>query len=62
MGHAHVLTDAMYQDGDHLTWRFRFGGTHVGDFLGVPATGKAVVLSACDTARAGVDAAVDRGL
>lgn len=37
---AHVTTDAMHTDGSFLTWRFRFAGTHTGEFLGVPGTGK----------------------
>ena len=25
---------------DHLAWRFRFAGTHLGEFQGIPASGR----------------------
>jgi len=34
-----VETRDLFVEGDHLTWRFGFSGTHEGDFMGVPATG-----------------------
>lgn len=35
-----VETLDLFVEGDHLTWRFGFSGTHEGDFQGVPATGR----------------------
>ena len=37
---CHVETDAMLVDGSQLAWRFRFSGTHRGDFQGMPASGR----------------------
>ena len=37
---CHVETDAMLVDGSQLAWRFRFSGTHQGDFQGMPASGR----------------------
>ena len=31
-----------YVDGDHLVTRFQMTGTHTGDFLGIPPTGKPI--------------------
>jgi predicted ester cyclase len=57
---AQVATDAMYVDGDHLTWRFRFGGTHAGDFLGVPGTGRSVEIDGITVLRFGSGRCVER--
>ncbi len=35
-----VDTRDLFVEGDHLTWRFGFSGTHEGDFMGVPASGR----------------------
>ena len=37
---CHVDTEAMYVEGDVLTWRFRFTGTHTGTFQGIPPSGR----------------------
>jgi predicted ester cyclase len=36
--------DEVHWDGDACTIRFTMTGTHVGDFMGVPATGTAITL------------------
>lgn len=35
-----VVTDERFVSGDRLTWRFRFAGSHQGEFMGVPPTGR----------------------
>lgn len=50
----------MYVEGDHLTWRFRFSGTHAGDFLGVPGTGKAFEIPGITVLQFGVTRCVQR--
>ncbi len=57
---AHVLTDAMHIDGDYLTCRFRFAGTHVGDFLAVPGTGKSFEIPGITVLRFGDSRCVER--
>ncbi len=57
---AHVTTDAMHVDGDHLTWRYRFAGTHVGDFLGVPGTGRTFEIPGITVLRFGATRCVER--
>jgi predicted ester cyclase len=57
---AHVHTDALLTDGDHLIWRFRFAGTHQGDFLGVPATGKPFEVPGMTILRFGASRCVER--
>ncbi len=39
---SHVEFDDIVIQGDKLAVRFTFSGTHRGDFLGIPATGKKV--------------------
>ena len=43
--------DQMIAEGDTVATRLTFRGTHTGDFLGIPATGKQVVVPALDMAR-----------
>jgi steroid delta-isomerase-like uncharacterized protein len=57
---ARVSTEAMYVDADHLSWRFRFSGTHVGDFLGVPGTGKTFEIPGITVLRFGDTRCVER--
>ncbi len=38
-------------EGDMVVTRKTFRGTHVGDFMGIPATGKPVVIDAIDILR-----------
>jgi hypothetical protein len=57
---AHVFTDAMHVDGDVLTWRFRFAGTHEGEFLGVPGTGRPFEVPGITVLRFGASRCVER--
>jgi steroid delta-isomerase-like uncharacterized protein len=43
--------DQMIAEGDTVATRLTFRGTHTGDFLGIPSTGKQVVVPALDMAR-----------
>lgn len=45
-------------DGDKVVARVRFTGTHSGDFMGMPATGKAVNVQMIDIMRFGDDGRV----
>jgi steroid delta-isomerase-like uncharacterized protein len=40
----HWVAEEMVAEGDTVVTRFRWTGTHRGEFLGVPATGKSVVV------------------
>ncbi|HEY8300421.1 MAG TPA: ester cyclase [Jatrophihabitans sp.] len=44
----HVDVHDVLQDGDKVTVRSSFVGTHTGEFMGVPASGNAVDLKAVD--------------
>jgi steroid delta-isomerase-like uncharacterized protein len=48
---GHLSIDQMIAEGDTVATRLTFRGTHTGDFLGIPATGKHVVVPALDMAR-----------
>ena len=41
----------MYASGDKVTKYWQFKGTHTGDFMGIPATGKTVDIEGCTIAR-----------
>ena len=41
----HVAPEDMIAEGDKVAYRFTFRGTHQGDFMGVPPTGKAVTVT-----------------
>ena len=41
---GHLSIDQMIAEGDTVATRLTFRGTHTGDFLGIPATGKQVVV------------------
>ncbi len=43
--------DQMIAEGDTVATRLTFRGTHTGDFLGIPPTGKQVAVPALDMAR-----------
>jgi steroid delta-isomerase-like uncharacterized protein len=43
--------DALVAEGDLVVDRVTLRGTHTGDFLGIPATGKAVIVSALEMRR-----------
>ena len=48
---GHLSIDQMIAEGDTIATRLTFRGTHTGDFLGIPSTGKQVVVPALDMAR-----------
>lgn len=50
--------DAEVVDGDEAAWRWRVTGTHVGELLGVPATGRTIELAGQTFWRFGPDARV----
>jgi steroid delta-isomerase-like uncharacterized protein len=41
----------MYASGDKVTKYWQFKGTHTGDFMGIPATGKTVDIEGCTIAK-----------
>lgn len=47
-------------DGDTATVRFTMGGTHVGEFNGIPATGRTIALTGITTLRFEGDRIVER--
>ncbi len=46
-----INIEQMIAEGDTVATRVTFRGTHTGDFLGIPATGKHVVVPALDMLR-----------
>ena len=38
----HMVVEDMIAEGDKVAYRFTFRGTHQGDFMGIPPTGKQV--------------------
>jgi steroid delta-isomerase-like uncharacterized protein len=43
-----ATVEEMLQDGDKVVTRGRFSGTHLGEFMGVPATGKRFDIAVID--------------
>lgn len=41
----------MFAEGDKVTKYWEFKGTHTGDFMGIPATGKTIDIEGCTIAR-----------
>ena len=41
----------IFASGDKLTKYWQFKGTHTGDFMGIPATGKTINVEGCTIAR-----------
>jgi predicted ester cyclase len=39
---GHAALEDLIAEGDKVVWRYTFRGTHQGEFMGVPATGKVV--------------------
>ena len=48
---GHLSIDQMIAEGETVATRLTFRGTHTGDFMGIPPTGKQVVVPALDMAR-----------
>jgi predicted ester cyclase len=42
---AEVTLEDIFAEGDRVVYRLTIRGTHTGDFLGVPASGRAVAVS-----------------
>jgi predicted ester cyclase len=55
-----VTTEQLLVEGEHLTWRFRFGGTHLGDFQGAPPSGRGFDISGITILRFGDRRCVER--
>lgn len=47
----HFTVDHLFGDGDTVAWRGIATGTHLGDFPGLPASGKAITLPMCQIFR-----------
>ena len=47
----HMTPLYIAQDGDHVMARFRMTGTHQGEFMGIPATGRHVDVGGYDEVR-----------
>lgn len=41
----HVTVETMLAEGDKVVWRYHLQGTHDGELLGIPPSGKPVVLT-----------------
>ncbi len=48
---GHLSVDQMVAEGDTVATHLTFRGTHTGDFMGIPSTGKQVAVPALDMAR-----------
>ena len=57
---CHVDSEAMYVEGDVLTWRFRFSGTHTGTFQGIPPSGRSFSIPGITILRFGASRCVER--
>jgi len=47
----HVIVEPLISEGDKVAWVRTHSGTHQGDFLGIPATGKKVSWKSCNISR-----------
>jgi steroid delta-isomerase-like uncharacterized protein len=47
----HMTPESVVEEGDRVVARFRMTGTHQGEFMGVPATGRHVDVSGYDEVR-----------
>ena len=50
-GGLYVTIDDIFADGDKVSCRFTSHGTHTGEFMGVPPTGKAVSMTGIEIFR-----------
>ena len=50
-GELHVTIDGMTADGDLVTCRFTARGTHTGEFMGVPPTGRPITMTGIEIFR-----------
>jgi steroid delta-isomerase-like uncharacterized protein len=41
----HVMIEDMLAEGDKVVWRWTITGTHTGDLMGIPATGRPVSIT-----------------
>jgi len=48
---VHFTVDDVLADADKVVARFTMTGTHTGDFMGIPATNKAIVVTGIDIVR-----------
>ncbi len=48
---GHVVVEDMFAEGDRTAARLVFKGTHQGEFMGVPPTGKQIAVPSIDLAR-----------
>lgn len=49
--HLHVTVEDMIAEGDNVAARFTAHGVHKGDFMGLPATGKPIVMTGIEIFR-----------
>ncbi|HTZ25935.1 MAG TPA: ester cyclase [Streptosporangiaceae bacterium] len=56
----HVSIDDLLADGDRFASRTTITGTHTGDLMGIPATGKRIMIGAVDIGRVGHGQAQER--
>jgi predicted ester cyclase len=57
---CHVDTEAMYVEGDVLTWRFRFSGAQTGIFRGIQPSGRSFSIPGITILRFGAHRCVER--
>jgi predicted ester cyclase len=57
---ARVETDDMFAAGSKLAWRFRFAGTHEGEFMGAAPSGRSFEVPGMTILRFGDERCVER--
>ena len=55
----HITIEDMISEGDKVVMRGTWSGTHEGEFMGIPATGKQVTVSQIDISRVAVGRMVE---